>query len=111
LAPGGRAVATWFLFDKRYFPFMQDDQNELFINRFGPWNAVVYDRQWFTAAIARPGRDRRSRLVIKAHQWTLVLARRSNDASEVTLPDHDDAPFGLARAGNIADPAAVARTA
>jgi SAM-dependent methyltransferase len=113
LAPGGRAVASWFLFDKRYFPFMQDDQNELFINRFDPWNAVVYDRQWLTGAIARAGLlvTAVQAPVVKGHQWTLVLARRSDDGPEVALPDHDDAPFGLARAGHIADPAAVGQTA
>ena len=32
LDPEGIFVSTWFLFDKRDFPMMQDDQNTLFIN-------------------------------------------------------------------------------
>jgi SAM-dependent methyltransferase len=109
LAPGGRAVTTWFLFDKRYFPFMQESQNELFINRFDPWNAVIYDRAWLLATIAACS----LRLVravppaVRGHQWMLVLARDDDDQPPVSLPDHDDAPFGLARAGSIASPEKV----
>src|SRR5262249_22035036 len=32
LHPTGIFVSTWFLFDKRYFPMMQDFQNALFVN-------------------------------------------------------------------------------
>jgi SAM-dependent methyltransferase len=110
LAPGGRAVMTWFLFDKRYFPFMQDFQNELFINRDDPSNAVIYDRAWFLATIAACSL-RLIRVVppaIRGHQWTFVLVRDDDDHPPVDLPEHEEAPFGLARAGCVPNPEEVA---
>lgn len=112
LAPGGRAVTSWFLFDKRFFPFMQESQNELFISRHDPWNAVLYDRRWLVAAIAGAGM-RISAVrppIVRGHQWTLVLTRETDGFAEVELPEHDEAPFGLARAGGIANPERVGRT-
>ena len=53
LAPGGRAVTTWLLFDKRYFPFMQESQNELF--QLDPWNAVVSRSGWLLQTLAANG--------------------------------------------------------
>ncbi len=46
LEPGGILLTSWFLFDKRDFPMMQEDQNTLFINEFDVRNAVIYDRSW-----------------------------------------------------------------
>lgn len=109
LAPGGRAVTTWLLFDKRYFPFMHDHMNELYIDRVEPWAAVLYDRQWVKSAVARAGLSivGVAPPTVRGHQWTLVLAPASDGLPEVDLPDRDEAPFGIERAEGIADPASI----
>jgi SAM-dependent methyltransferase len=98
LRPDSLLFSTWFLFDKRYFPMMQDFQNALYINPVDPTNAVIFDRAWLLETIHNTGFR-----VVSAHppevrgfQWTLIL---SNDpaAAEVELGD-DHAPFGIIRA-------------
>jgi SAM-dependent methyltransferase len=106
LRPDGQALTTWFLFDKLYFPMMQEQQNALFINEFDPWNAVIYDRTWLMAALqrhhlglaaVRPPR-------VRGFQWELVLAPLGAGAT-VELPESDDAPLGVHRpAADVADP-------
>jgi SAM-dependent methyltransferase len=51
LRPDGVMLATFFLFDKAYFPMMQDFQNALYINDTDPTNAVIFDRAWLLAAL------------------------------------------------------------
>jgi SAM-dependent methyltransferase len=95
LRTDGCLHSTWFLFDKRYFPMMQDFQNTLFINESDPSNAVIYDVDWLTNEM------RAADLVIsyaippeiRGFQWTLVLHPRAAGVREVELPV-DDAPFG-----------------
>lgn len=106
LRPGGHAMTTWFLFDKRFFPMMQDQQNALFINEYDPWNAVIYDRTWFVDALDRHDLD----LVavrppqVRGFQWDLILAP-TGDEPAVELPDTDEAPFGTIRAAaGVVDP-------
>jgi SAM-dependent methyltransferase len=97
--------STWFLFDKRDFPMMQDSQNALYINDLDPWNAVIYDRAWLRAQAAAV------RLTISAirppttrgFQWTVVMAPFEQGLEEAEFPP-DDAPAGrqtppLLRAG------------
>lgn len=109
LAVDGRAVTTWLLFDKRYFPFMQEDQNALYVDRVEPWAAVLFDRHWVIAAVERAG----LRLVgvvppsIRGHQWTLILGRAQDNGVSVELPDRDEAPFGIVRSEHVADPARI----
>jgi hypothetical protein len=55
LRPDGLLHTTWFLFDKRYFPMMQDFQNTLFINDVDPSNAIIYDRRWLPEAARAAG--------------------------------------------------------
>jgi SAM-dependent methyltransferase len=52
LAPEGILIATFFLFEKAGFPFMQDNQHALYINSVDPTNAVVFDRDWLLAGLA-----------------------------------------------------------
>lgn len=99
LAPGGRAVTSWFFFDKRYFPMMQEFQNALFINTTDPTNAVIYDRAWFHGALADAdlGIVTATPPQVRGHQWVVVLAARSETDGR-HLPEADDAPFGVVRA-------------
>jgi len=55
LAPDGLFVSTFFVFDKRDFPMMQEAQNTLFINQFDVRNAVIYDRRWLSRAAGAAG--------------------------------------------------------
>jgi SAM-dependent methyltransferase len=89
LEPGGMLLTTWFLFDKRDFPMMQDEQNTLFINEHDVRNAVIYDRAWLLDAVADRG------LVvcaagpptIRGHQWCLYFTQRREGMTEVALPE------------------------
>lgn len=109
LAPGGIAMTTWLLFDKRYFPFMLEEQNELYVHRTEPWAAVLYDRAWVMTALEQAGLS----LVgvappeVRGHQWTLLIGRAADGAPRVDLPERDEAPFGIQRAERVADPANI----
>lgn len=99
LAPGGTALTTWFLFDKRDFPMMQDFQNALFINVPDPTNAVIFDRDWLRARVADAGLVMTgiTAPTIRGFQWTIRLERReAATVAEATFPE-DLAPRGLAR--------------
>jgi 2-polyprenyl-3-methyl-5-hydroxy-6-metoxy-1,4-benzoquinol methylase len=95
LDPNGFFVSTWFLFDKRYFPMMQDFQNALFINLSHPANAVVVDVNWLRKIIKEVG----LKIVqvypppIRGFQWLVYMVPRSSDRVEVDFPE-DTAPLG-----------------
>jgi SAM-dependent methyltransferase len=95
LRPDGILHSTWFLFDKRFFPMMQDFQNTLFINEVDPSNAVIYDRRWLPEAARTAGLVITQAIPpkITGFQWTLVLRPLGAGVQEVELPV-DDAPFG-----------------
>ncbi len=98
LRPGGVCASTWFLFDKREFPMMQEEQNALFINDVNPTNAVIFDREWLVATYRAVG------LVIigvekppiRGFQWEIFLAPVGSHRDEIALP-LDTAPYGLNR--------------
>ena len=77
LCPSGVAITTWFLFDKRGFPMMQDFQNALYISDFDPTNAVIFDTHWFDRALTAAGLHVVSRVppTVPGHQWRVDLAR------------------------------------
>lgn len=79
LAPNGVAVTTWFQFDKRDFPMMQEFQNAIYISDFDPTNAVIFDRRWLERAIADAGLTIESRTEphVRGHQWAMHLRRAS----------------------------------
>jgi SAM-dependent methyltransferase len=55
LAPDGPFVSTFFVFDKRDFPMIQEEQNTLFINPLDVRNVVIYDRAWLSRAAGAVG--------------------------------------------------------
>jgi len=95
LMPNGVLRSTWFLFDKAYYPMMQNFQNALYINEHDLTNAVVYDRTWLVSALQSVG------LVIVAAKtpavrgfhWQLLMQPAASGARSVEL-DTDLAPFG-----------------
>lgn len=91
----GYVNTTWFLFEKRYFPMMQDFQNVLFINDVDPTNAVIHDRTWLvdTARDAGLVICHATPPAIRGFQWTIVLTPPRPGVEEVDLPA-DAAPFG-----------------
>jgi SAM-dependent methyltransferase len=99
LRDDGLAHTTWFLFDKREFPMMQEEQNALFINERNWTNAVIFDRDWVVRAIRDQGLviTRAVAPPIRGFQWVLELAPVGRGLPEVELPP-DEAPYGIARA-------------
>lgn len=103
LQPNSLFFSTWFLFDKQFFPMMQEFQNALYINPVDPGNAVIFDRNWLIETVHDAG----FRIVavhppeVRGFQWTLFL---SNDpaAAEVDLGE-DLAPVGIVRASTRTD--------
>ena len=95
LAPDGYFYATWFLFDKTGFPYMQDGQNALYINDRDPTNAVVYDRGFLQAALAARGLiiARVFAPSVRGFHWTLKVARAGAGLNRVGIPP-DTAPVG-----------------
>jgi SAM-dependent methyltransferase len=109
VASGGTLLTSWFLFDKRDFPMMQDFQNTLFINEDDVRNAVIYDWTWLRNALAE--RDlvltHAAAPEVRGHQWGLGIQHAGPGVTAVELPD-DIAERGR-RAPPITpvDPAAI----
>lgn len=95
LRSDGMMHSTWFLFDKRDFPMMQDSQNALYINDLDPWNAVIFDRAWLRAQAASVGLTIYS--VTPPHtrgfQWTVLMAPVEQGLPDAEFPP-DEAPTG-----------------
>lgn len=92
LRPGGVAIVTWFLFDKAYFPMLQDFQNALYINEHDLTNAVIFDRGWLLRALDRRGLMIRAARPpdIRGFQWNMEIEPGQRS---IALPA-DEAPFG-----------------
>lgn len=99
LAPNGLVRSTWFLFDRRFFPMLQDFQHALYINRANPTNAVIVDREWLLDEIARCGLSVESATPpsVRGFQWTIDLRHAGPSDRPPTLGP-DNAPFGVIRA-------------
>jgi SAM-dependent methyltransferase len=88
LRPSGYLLSTWFLFDKRQFPMMQDFQNALFINEQDPSNAVIFDERWLLATAAEAGLKLVHARIPKTrgYQWQLLFAPCASARREIPLP-------------------------
>ena len=95
LDPNGIMVATWFLFEKRYYPMMQDFQNALYINDIDLTNAVIFDREWLQGMLQSVGLGtvHASPPGIRGFQWLLHIVPRGSNRTIIPLPE-DRAPFG-----------------
>ena len=95
LRPDGEIAASFFIFEKRFFPMMQDFQNALYINIDDPWNAVIFDREWLEASLRDLGLGvvRVQPPTVRGFQWVLHIRRISTGDPIVALPE-DRAPFG-----------------
>jgi SAM-dependent methyltransferase len=102
LRPEGVLHSTWFLFDKRAYPMLQDSSNALYVNDVDPSAAVIYDREWLRSTVREAGLvlvDARPP-AIRGFQWVLVFAPVQSRREEVELPE-DRAPFGRAQAPSM----------
>ena len=92
LRPGGVAIITWFLFEKAYFPMLQDFQNALYINEHDLTNAVIFDREWLLGALTRRGLRIRAAVppAIRGFQWDMEI---EPGQGSIAIPA-DEAPFG-----------------
>jgi SAM-dependent methyltransferase len=111
MRPGGILAASFFLFEKRFFPMMQDFQNALYINIEDPWNAVIFDRQWLEASLRNLGLGIIHAVppTVRGFQWLLHIGRLADGKSVVRLPE-DRAPFGrLPPPIPANDPASIGR--
>jgi tRNA (mo5U34)-methyltransferase len=95
LRPDGEMAASFFLFEKRFFPMMQDFQNALYINIDDPWNAVIFHCQWLEASLDALGLGvvRGQPPDVRGFQWVLHIRRRSAGEPVIPIPE-DRAPFG-----------------
>jgi SAM-dependent methyltransferase len=98
LAEDGLFFSTWFTFDKRDFPMMQDFQNALYINDIDPTNAVIFDRDWLRALAAKVGLTifKIVTPTVRGFQWQIHMAHHSAGRPEVEFPP-DLSPIGLVR--------------
>ena len=99
MTPESYFIATWFLFDKKYFPMMQEFQNSLYINLNDPTNAVIYDYQWLFRVSQEIGLTpvKIFKPIVKGFQWTIVFRPATLGLPPGNLPD-DSAEFGIIRA-------------
>lgn len=109
LHPKGVIHASWFFFDKRDYPMLQENNNALYVSYVDPSAAVIFDRNWVRSTARQMGL-RFCRILppkIRGHQWAVVMTRRT-DVEEVDFPI-DEAPPGLARPplGSVPDPASI----
>lgn len=90
----GILVSTWFLFEKKNFPMMQDFQNALYINEFDPTNATIFDRTWLVDLLASAGLQVTLAKPpgIRGFQWVLHISKKGQGAP-VELGE-DVAPYG-----------------
>src|SRR5271165_2415938 len=95
LSLDGILVSTWFLFEKRYFPMMQDFQNTLYINEYDLTNASIFDREWLELMLSALDLNVVHVVPpwIRGFQWELHLAHTASKRLRVPLP-MDKAPFG-----------------
>ena len=99
MKPASYFISTWFLFDKKYFPMMQEFQNSLYINLTDPTNAVIYDHQWLFKVCQEIGLTPVKIFppIVKGFQWTIVFRPTALGLPPCNIPD-DSAEFGIIRA-------------
>lgn len=106
----GVVVSTWFLFEKKFFPMMQEFQNALYINDNDPTNATIFDRTWLEDVLSDAGLHVTTARPpeLRGFQWVLHLQNKRH-GTRVELPE-DRAPFGIRRAQLMTeDPSRVGR--
>jgi ubiquinone/menaquinone biosynthesis C-methylase UbiE len=99
LSPAGLIRSTWFFFDKRNYPMMQDFQNCLYINVKDLTNAVIVDKAWFLKIASECGLVVTNVISpeIKGFQWVVDLKHRNRNENHVQFPEENNR-LGIIRA-------------
>lgn len=102
LGKAGVFHSTWFLFDKREFPALQEGFNALYLSYVDPSAAVFFDRDWVRACARAAGLVVTTAIPpdIRGYQWRLVMEAAGEGVEEVDLPE-DQAPFGSVRLNGV----------
>lgn len=92
----GLVHASFFLLDKREFPFMQAHANALYVSWEHPAAAVVFDRSWLVEQISAAGLTvvASHPPSIRGYQWVIEMRRSQPGLQEVKIAS-DDAPIGV----------------
>jgi SAM-dependent methyltransferase len=95
MRPDGELAASFFLFEKRFFPMMHDFNNVLYVTIEDPTGAVIFDREWLETSLGALGLGvvRAEPPDVRGFQWLLHIRRLSAGEPIVPLPE-DRAPFG-----------------
>lgn len=96
LSPEGVLHASWFFFDRKEFPMLNEQANSLYVSYVDPSAAVIFDREWVRTTARKCGL-RIYRIVppnIRGHQWAVIFTKRT-DIAEPEFPP-DTAPYGSA---------------
>lgn len=98
MEPDGVLASTWFLFEKRGFPMMQEFQNALYINHDDPTNAVIFDRSWLVARASNAGLTiyRVVPPALRGFQWHVWMTPARAGLERAEFPP-DIAPEGINR--------------
>lgn len=95
LTSDGVAFTSWFFFDNASTPFFKDGPHALYADEKDFSAAVLYDRNWFLAAVRQVGlvvlRTRPPEL--PGHQWVVWLGRRTGGAVDQFPLGEDGAEF------------------
>ena len=95
LAADGVAFTTWFFFDNASMPFLADGPHALYADEKDFSAAVMYDRDWFLAAVRQVGLVvlRTQPPTLPGHQWQVWLGRRAEGKVDQFPIDADGAEF------------------
>ena len=95
LAADGVAFTTWFFFDNASMPFLADGPHALYADEKDFSAAVLYDRNWFLAAVRRAGLAvrRTQPPTLPGHQWQVWLGRRFDGEADQFPTGADGAEF------------------
>lgn len=98
LSAEGIIRSTWFLFDKRNYPMMQEFQNCLYINDVDPTNAVIVDISWLSKIVSELDLyiSKVEAPEMKGFQWEIDLRHRTNNEKNIDFPS-DSEVIGLKR--------------
>lgn len=82
LTADGMAFTTWFFFDNASTPFWADGPHALYADEKDFAAAVLFDRNWFLAAVRQVGLVvlKTSPPVVPGHQWQVWLGKRTADS-------------------------------
>src|SRR5262249_2466455 len=95
LTDRGAFHSTWFLFDKREFPPLQEGIDALYTSYVDPSAAVFFDRSWLRRCARAAGLviTKAKRPDVRGYQWILVMESPAKGVEEIELPP-DRAPIG-----------------